>query len=121
VVNTVQSELPRDAAAGSIARRLIEQQLDLEPAELDTVKSLVSELVNNAVVHGHGRIDLTVAVSGSRVRAEVVDDGSGFEARVRSVGLDDLGGRGLMLVDACADRWGVREGTTHVWFELDRS
>ena len=28
------------------------------------------------------------------------------------------GGWGLHLVDQVAQRWGVHEGSTHVWFEL---
>jgi hypothetical protein len=31
-----------------------------------------------------------------------------------------VGGWGLSIVDALASRWGVHEGTTHVWFELER-
>ena len=30
-----------------------------------------------------------------------------------------MGGRGLMIVESLSSRWGVYEGTTHVWFELD--
>ena len=29
------------------------------------------------------------------------------------------GGRGLRIVDSCAARRGVEEGSTHVWFEVD--
>jgi anti-sigma regulatory factor (Ser/Thr protein kinase) len=118
----LQTELPRDAVAGRLARRLIERNLDLAPDELDAVKSLVTELVNNAVVHGQGKILLNAAVNPKRVRAEVVDEGSGFEAGICAAagGIKQNGGRGLQVVDACASRWGVYEGTTHVWFELDR-
>jgi hypothetical protein len=30
----------------------------------------------------------------------------------------DAGGWGLHLVETLSRRWGVREGSTHVWFEL---
>ena len=30
----------------------------------------------------------------------------------------DVSGRGLFLVEALTNRWGIHEGTTHVWFEL---
>ncbi len=30
------------------------------------------------------------------------------------------GGWGLHLVEALTDRWGVYEGSTHVWFEIER-
>jgi hypothetical protein len=30
----------------------------------------------------------------------------------------DEGGWGLHMVETLSRRWGVREGSTHVWFEL---
>jgi hypothetical protein len=51
------------------------------------------------------------------VRAEVRDDGSGFDpGRPRFE--FSKGGAGLVLVDELSDRWGVRPGSTTVWFEL---
>ncbi len=38
-------------------------------------------------------------------------------------GIEDTGGRGLMIVDAVANRWGYERrpgGGKHVWFEVDR-
>jgi hypothetical protein len=52
---------------------------------------------------------------------EVIDEGSGFERVVREHSFEDLHGRGLDIVDAEASRWGLYEGTTHVWFEIERS
>jgi hypothetical protein len=39
----------------------------------------------------------------------------------REAGLDELGGRGLALLDELSDSWGVTTPTPHgkvVWFEL---
>jgi len=33
----------------------------------------------------------------------------------------DVGGWGLHLVESLSDRWGVHDGSTHVWFELGAS
>ena len=52
------------------------------------------------------------------LRGEVVDEGAGFEREVRERGAQEIGGRGLLLVEALSSRWGIHEGTTHVWFEL---
>ena len=79
---------------------------------------VVSELVTNAVLHGRGSIMLNIRVDGDGVSGEVVDEGGGFAWGVRERGRDDLNGRGLMIVDALSRRWGINEGTTHVWFEL---
>jgi anti-sigma regulatory factor (Ser/Thr protein kinase) len=84
-----------------------------------TAQLLVSELVTNAVKYGRGPLRVELAVADGRFRAEVVDGGAGFEHSGRSV--DDLetpGGWGLHLVEALSDRWGRREGSTQVWFEL---
>ena len=32
----------------------------------------------------------------------------------------DVGGWGLHLVQTLSKRWGVHEGSTHVWFEIER-
>jgi PAS domain S-box-containing protein len=61
---------------------------------------LVSELVSNAVKHGHGDIELTLRVNGDIVRLEVCDDGPGFppgfdwrKAANTGLGLIDSTGR----------------------------
>lgn len=85
------------------------------------MKLLTSELVTNAVIHGTGKVTLHGAIDKDRVLVEVVDEGHGFERTLRKRDFDDIGGRGLMIVDAEASRWGIHEGTTHVWFELERT
>jgi hypothetical protein len=54
---------------------------------------------------------------------EVMDEGNGLEPAVRARDLENprAGGRGLTIVDAESSRWGIHRGTTHVWFELERS
>ena len=99
--------------------RPIELAEDL-PAELRSrLRLVVSELVTNAVRHGEGAIELRLWRDGTTVRGEVVDEGGGFEHEVRTEGWEDVGGRGLGIVERMTRRWGIREGTTHVWFELD--
>jgi anti-sigma regulatory factor (Ser/Thr protein kinase) len=115
-------ELPRTAGAGAQARRLIEEMCagKLEVDELGRAKLLVSELVNNAVIHGVGSIVLKADLDEDRLHVEVIDEGSGFEHEVRQQDAENLGGRGLRLVEAESSRWGVHEGTTHIWFEIER-
>jgi anti-sigma regulatory factor (Ser/Thr protein kinase) len=118
----VEVELPRDPGAGALARRLLEELSagTLEDHELGRAKLLVTELVNNAVLHGHGSITFRADLDEDRLHIEVIDEGTGFEREVRERDGDHLGGRGLKLVDAESSSWGVHEGTTHVWFELER-
>lgn len=79
---------------------------------------IVTELVTNAVIHGVGLVRLRLAIDGDVVRGEVIDQGTGFEVEVRERGADEVSGRGLWLVASLARRWGIHEGSSHVWFEL---
>ena len=116
----LELRLPRDTTAARVARRATHGRFvgELEPLRLEQLALLVTELVTNAVVHGSGAIALRIRLDGDRVIGEVVDEGQGFEREVRRRGSDEVGGRGLLIVDALSSRWGIHEGTTHVWFEL---
>ncbi len=116
-------DIPRDPQAPRLARRAVES---LGPAIAPDVKGdvvlLVSELITNSVKYG-GTGDLRLQIEApapKRLRIEVVDQGSGFEPVARSRPKTEPGGWGLHLVETLADRWGVHEGSTHVWFEIDR-
>jgi anti-sigma regulatory factor (Ser/Thr protein kinase) len=108
---SLETELPRDLTAGSRARRLLAKRFagELGQPELDQAKLLLSELVNNAVLHGSGRIALTADLDADRLRVAVHDDGTGV-LEPRENGFSGLGGRGLQIVDAASSRWGVYEG-----------
>jgi anti-sigma regulatory factor (Ser/Thr protein kinase) len=114
-------EFSRDPQAPAHARRAIDglgSHLD-EPTAREA-RLLVSELVTNSVIHGDGdavRMVLEVDRRG-RLRCEVIDAGSGFVPMARPPERETPGGWGLGIVEQVADRWGVREGSTHVWFEL---
>ena len=80
---------------------------------------LVSELVTNAILHARSPIDLALRLSLRTLRVEVRD---GSRVAPEQLEPDDgtLAGRGLTLVDFCAERWGVEptEEGKAVWFEL---
>jgi two-component sensor histidine kinase len=79
---------------------------------------IVSELVTNSRRYGPGEaIEVNIAVTeDGSIRGEVADHGRG-EVAIREIA-DESGGFGLRIVDALANRWGVHEGSTRVWFEL---
>lgn len=93
----------------------------LSPEVLEDLQLVVSELVTNSVKFGPKRsitLALTVGTDGL-VQGEVIDQGDGEQARIEmTVEPTIAGGWGLHLVDQLAARWGVREGSTHVWFEI---
>jgi anti-sigma regulatory factor (Ser/Thr protein kinase) len=111
--------ISRTPGCGSHARRLLERELTPGVSErvLDDVRTVVSELVNNAYVHGRGDIELRLSRSNVKLRVEVVDEGSGAAVDVRQAGAYG-GGQGLRIVQALSSDWGAFEGTTHVWAEL---
>ena len=113
-------KLPRLMTAAGIARSAISNGFaqHLARDRIGDLSLVVSELVTNAVIHGHGAITLKLRVDGDGVYGEVVDEGGGFVWHVRERGSDKLDGRGLLIVAALSRRWGIHDGTTHVWFEL---
>jgi anti-sigma regulatory factor (Ser/Thr protein kinase) len=81
-----------------------------------------SELVTNAVRHGHGDVGLTVRGAQSAVRVEVTDRNPRLPPM--PVGWPEAhsgeGGRGLLIVGRIADDWGAEAGPggKTVWFHL---
>ena len=112
--------LPRDPSAAADARRELHRRLDhtLHQDVLDALSLVVSELVTNAVMHGQGAIRFRLQLASGDLRGDVIDDGDGFEHELRAAGPHATAGRGLLIVDRLTTRWGVHEGTTHVWFEM---
>ena len=85
---------------------------------------MVSELVTNSVVHGGAEsgdpIVMVVKVLAKRVRVEVFDRGRRSRAE-RQVPREHHG-RGLLIVDRLAERWGTeRNSETKVWAEVPLS
>jgi anti-sigma regulatory factor (Ser/Thr protein kinase) len=122
--STVTFDIPRDPAAPGAARRAIEGLTDrIAPDVVPDVKLLVSELITNSVKYGgNGEVTLKVEAEDPRkLRIEVIDQGVGFVPVARDRPPTDVGGWGLHLVQTLSDRWGVYEGSTHVWFEIDRT
>ena len=89
-----------------------------------TAQLLTSELFSNALDHGEGDITLKVTRAPGELRVEV-SDRSPAPPRVRPVTLSDVRGRGLMILEALALRWGVdplADGKGKVvWFTLRTS
>ncbi len=122
---TRSAKLPGGPQAPARARGLISDWVggELGRQTIEDIKLLVSEIVTNAVRHpdASGPIEMKVIVRGGTVRVEISDPGgAGFaKPAVATPPPDALGGRGLLIVDRVATRWGVDSGRpTRVWFEL---
>lgn len=86
---------------------------------VETARLLISELVTNAILHARTAISVRFVPDGARARFEVGDHLSAGPSHKRFAP-DSVTGRGLRLVAALADDWGVsRAGDGKVvWFVL---
>jgi anti-anti-sigma factor len=137
-VERIDIELDRAPDAPARARAELRQAITGRLSEQDvaTATLLTSELVTNAVIHPAlsigGAVGLRMTVFVDRIRVEVTDPGSGFDAaRLPPARPGEPGGHGLFVVDGLASRWGTAPGDASdasdasdadafcVWFELD--
>jgi serine phosphatase RsbU (regulator of sigma subunit)/anti-sigma regulatory factor (Ser/Thr protein kinase) len=124
--------LPNDRRTPAAARALVRSVL--EEAQLDAVLNeallLTTELSTNAVVHAGTELDIEVVADAGGLTVTVTDFAPGpveqltVGPRNDKVDIGEVAerGRGLLLVDHFASRWGtVHEGTGKgVWFRLER-
>lgn len=85
-----------------------------------SVVLVVSELVTNAIKHGHGEVELEIRVVGGTISVSVTDENPA-PAVLRQAGLDDTSGRGMALIDAYSDKWGSSGEETWCEFRADRT
>ncbi len=106
-----------------LARRALDGQLAyLGPDAEARMRLAMSEIVTNAVRHGHldpdQRIVVTVDLRDAEARVEVRQP-TRAEAPVENTPREDDGGFGLPLVEELVDAWGVEPGPPGVvWFEI---
>lgn len=114
--------LPGDVSTPAAARRFVRialESVEADPPVIETAELLTTELVTNAVVHVGTKTQLFLRVVGGTVRVEVTDPDDRLPS-MAAPNVDDVGGRGLVIVNALASAWGVERtnsGKT-VWFEL---
>jgi anti-sigma regulatory factor (Ser/Thr protein kinase) len=105
--------------AVTAVRTFVRDALDEQPPRLaEAAELMASELATNCVRHAKTDFELTVEVDGE-IRVEVRDVSRGRPS-VRSPELAEPSGRGLRIVQALSDAWGVTpsdEGKI-VWFTL---
>ena len=120
---TASMDLPPIPASVPVARRLVRQLLQAWDARQDHEDAalLVTELVANVVDHVRGSACLTLEATCSEdwLRLAVVDC-SPVAPAPRELDPGRTRGRGMLMVEQIADRWGCedhRDGK-RVWFEL---
>jgi anti-sigma regulatory factor (Ser/Thr protein kinase) len=115
------SPTPRGAR---LARLLTAEQLRTWGLPLEKATHIVAELAANAATHGRvpGRdFRLTLYVVADTLRIEVTDTRPDRLPHLTQADPGAESGRGLLLVDALAERWGVAAGPyprKTVWAEV---
>ncbi|HSF26804.1 MAG TPA: SpoIIE family protein phosphatase [Actinomycetes bacterium] len=108
----------RDAARARewVADRLAEWGLT---RMADPLRLVVSEMVTNALIHAGGAGELRLRRLHDGVRVEV-EDRSANLPRVGELSTEATGGRGLLVIESLADRWGSHAvpGGKIVWAHL---
>ncbi|MFH8794087.1 SpoIIE family protein phosphatase [Streptomyces sp. NPDC017941] len=121
MLTIAQAEPERVAGARSHLRSLLHDWADSD--QVDSAVLLVSEMITNVLVHTDGDALLVAEVTGEegtrRLRVEV-SDGSDDLPHKRRPGELASSGRGLVLMELLAHRWGVdpRGEGKSIWFEL---
>lgn len=127
-MSPVDIQLPAEASSAAVARDAVRRLVltagpDTQSASsqqaLDRVVLLTSEVVTNAVLHAGTPLRLTATIEAGRVVVRVYD-GARIPPRRRAYRNDDANGRGMHLVDALADQWGIEETVAGkcVWFSI---
>ncbi|MGW8602423.1 ATP-binding protein [Streptomyces sp. NPDC055893] len=112
---------PREVAG---LRRVVRLHLKLWglPRQSEVAQLCVSEMVTNVIRHvGPGTpTKIRLSMNETYLRIEVSDSNPHALPSLTTDGPDPESGRGLMLVEGTADRWGVLLGTDHkvTWCEI---
>ena len=118
--STASAIAKADRAAPRRARVILRAGLRYwgQPDELiESADLLVTELVTNAFKHGLGDVGVRAYLTDTHLVIEV-RDGSPEVPVLRDAALDDEAGRGLLLVSAISDDWGVSSDGTTTWCSL---
>jgi anti-sigma regulatory factor (Ser/Thr protein kinase) len=107
------------AALSETLRSVGSEDRDFDQELVYDAGVVATELLSNAARACRSRIVLRLDVHHGSIRIEVYDDGPGVpvERRVRG---DELGGRGLRIVDSLSTSWGTipRPAGKVVWSEM---
>jgi anti-sigma regulatory factor (Ser/Thr protein kinase) len=117
---TSKRRFPCQPRSVTAARHFARAVLKDQPREtLEAVELMVSELATNAVRHAHSGFDLTIRTTTGQLRVEIRDNGQG-QPELRSPTPLESSGRGLRIVEAMSQKWGVvaESDSKLVWFTL---
>ncbi len=122
LTRSIERSFPPEPASVPAARRFIEEMGWGNDGEMRTrLATAVSEVVTNSILHARTMFSVRVTIGDDRIRVSVRDESPEPPIRQHHESLQSIG-RGLLILDEMADRWGFAQeasGKT-VWFEIER-
>jgi anti-sigma regulatory factor (Ser/Thr protein kinase) len=117
---TAIAPFPPEPSSVTAARHFVAESLEADGcprATIETAKLLVSELASNAVLHARSPFQVSLSQHDHSLTVAVTDAST---RRPTPGAVSACGGRGLHLVEALANDWGVhdREDGKAVYFHL---
>lgn len=115
----VERAFEPEGPSAAAARRFIAEAVKAAGLSPDDALLLASELVTNVLLHARTDFVVRMAVTEKAIRVAVIDQNTRVPTRVEAP-VDATSGRGLSIVEAVAQRWGVdtHPGGKTVWFEV---
>jgi anti-sigma regulatory factor (Ser/Thr protein kinase) len=117
--------VPASPRAASFARAVVDGEMASSAlhSRIDDAKTLITEVVTNAVKYGtdgQGAIRVVIDSSDDRLHVRVEQPLSAGSVRSKEPQpTPQFGGFGLLIVEALADSWGVESGPPGcVWFRI---
>jgi anti-sigma regulatory factor (Ser/Thr protein kinase) len=130
--------LPADTTAAAAGRDFVRSALaeygnssdssdTANAADAEVAAAVTSELCTNAILHGSPPQSLKFVIDRDHLRIEVSNSnrvgGTVPKLANMPINSDDVGGRGLNLVNVLSSTWGaeVNSGSTTVWANICRT
>lgn len=117
-----ERRFPPEPVSAPAARRFVDEIGRVDDSEVrHRLASAVSEVVTNAILHARTTFSVEVIVGDDRIRVNVRDESPDMPVKERHQSLRPTG-RGLLILDEMADRWGFAPESTGkvIWFEIER-
>jgi anti-sigma regulatory factor (Ser/Thr protein kinase) len=118
---TLTRKFPSEPNAVTAARRFVREALSDQATDVKQAAELMAtELATNCVLHAQTGFELSIDTAPA-IRIEVRDSGDG-EPTVLSPPVSQRTGRGLQIVEAMSQAWGVTQlpSGKAVWFTVER-
>ncbi|MEU5995010.1 ATP-binding protein [Spirillospora sp. NPDC047418] len=121
---SLAAEVESVAVGRGWLRDVLEREFGQGHPKADDALQALSEVLTNAVLYGTGpHVRLTCTVDGDGAEVAVHNDGraGGVRPQRQNAAADAEGGRGLDLVAAFSDQWGIKlmpQDEVKVWFRV---